>query len=108
MEPTSGQVMQEVLRLQDSLADVKGEALTAGDVRDAVANGLKAAFADPATWAAAVTAIQRHTQAEAGAWLFSGIKTLLSRLAWVCVIGVGVYLLGGWSALVSFFKSAIQ
>ena len=108
MEPSSGQLMKEVLRVQDAITEVKGDALTAQDVRDAVANGLRSAFADPATWAAAVAAIQKHTQAEAGAWLFSGVRTLLSRVAWVVVIGMGIYMLGGWTALSSFVKAALS
>lgn len=77
-------------------------------MRAAVAEGIRDAVSDPQLWAAAIVAIQQHAKAEAGGWLFGGIRAALSRLAWVLVIGLSVYLLGGWSALVAFFKAGIS
>ena len=74
-------------------------------MRDAVSEGIRDAVSDPELWAAAIVAIQKHAKAEAGGWLFGGVRMALSKLAWFAVIGLAVYLLGGWSALVAFFKS---
>lgn len=98
-------LMAEVLRLQDQVTDIRGEALTPEAAKRAVAEGIKEAMADPAMWSAAVLAIQRHAQTEAGGWLFGGLKVLLSRIGWMLLIGLCVYMLGGWSALVSFVKT---
>lgn len=74
-------------------------------IKTAVADGIKTALSDPAMWAAAMRAMQHHAQTEAGGWLFGGLKALASRIAWFLVIGLGIYLIGGWSALVAFFKT---
>jgi hypothetical protein len=50
-------------------------------------------------------AVQTHAQQEAGGWLFGGVKAAFSKLAWVVVLGTGIYLLGGWTGLVAFLKS---
>jgi|LakMenEpi03Aug12_release.lakeMendotaPanAssembly.Ray.scaffolds.fasta_scaffold3050800_1 hypothetical protein len=77
-------------------------------VRKAVSEGLRDAWSDPEFWAAAVTAIQSRAQTHAGGWLFGGIRTVVSRAAWLTVIGLGVYLLGGWGALVALFKAVVS
>ena len=74
-------------------------------IQAAVADGIKAAVSDPAMWAAAMRAMQHHAQAEAGGWLFGGLKAMFSRAAWMLVIGLGIYLIGGWTALAAFFKT---
>jgi hypothetical protein len=104
-EPSARDVMDAVLIAQDQMTHVRGEALTAADMRHAIEAGIKAAVSDPALWSAAVAAMRAHARQEAGTWLFSGIGAALSKLAWIIVIGLGVYLLGGWSALASFIKS---
>ena len=74
-------------------------------IKHAVADGIKTALSDPQMWAAAMRAMQHHAQTEAGGWLFGGLKAVISRAAWVVVIGMGIYLIGGWSALAAFFKT---
>lgn len=98
MEPTLGQIMAEIRAL-------RGEALTPDLVRDAVGDAIRDAAADPALWSSIMLAIQSRAKEEAGGWLFGGLKAIFSRLAWVLVIGGGVYALGGWTALAALFKS---
>ncbi len=76
-------------------------------VRSAVSEGIRDAWADPGFWDAAIKAFQARAQVEAGGWLLGSLKTVVSRAAWLVVVGLGVYLLGGWSALISLFKSTI-
>jgi hypothetical protein len=80
-------------------------------IRVAVRDGIVAAASDPAVWAIAVESasavIHQRAKAEAGTWLFGGIKTLLSRVFWVLALGLAIYMVGGWSALVSFVKNGV-
>jgi len=107
-EPTAKQVLEAVLIAQDQIARVQGEALNREDIASAIESGIRAAVSDPALWSAAVAAMRAHARQEAGTWLFSGLGAAFSKLAWVLVIGLGVYLLGGWSALASFIKSGVH
>lgn len=74
-------------------------------ISQAVHDGIVAAASDPDVWSRAVDALQTQAARQAGGWLFGGLKAMLSRLAWVMIIGVGLYMLGGWGALVAFFKT---
>lgn len=103
-EATSGDIMTEVMRAQDMITDTRGEALTPAAVEDAVARGIHRAVSDPEMWAAAAQAMQNKAKAEAGGWLLGGLRAAASKTAWFLVIGLGIYLVGGWSALVAAFK----
>lgn len=81
------------------------EQLTEAKLREAVAAGIREAVSDPELWSQMLKAVQQHAQQEAGGWLFGGIKAALSKLSWFVVIGVAVYLLGGWTGLVAVLKS---
>lgn len=76
-------------------------------IRDAVREGIREAVADPDLWAAAGAAMRSQAQSAAGGLILGGLRQILGRLAWVLVIGGGVYLLGGWSALAGMVKSQI-
>lgn len=73
----------------------------------AVAAGIKQAATDPDVWAAMLAAIRTQAHQNAGSWLFGGIRQFFSKAAWFLVIGLGIYLLGGWSGLVTFFKTVV-
>jgi hypothetical protein len=75
-------------------------------VADATATGLKRVVADPDFWAAASEGMRKHAAAEAGGWLMSGIKAAFSRVMWIVVIGLSVYMVGGWTAVVALFKTS--
>ena len=79
--------------------------LTEDKLREAVAQGIREAVSDPELWSQMLKAVRAHAEQEAGGWLFGGLKVALSKLAWIAVLGTGIYLLGGWTALVAFFKS---
>lgn len=110
LQPTAEQLMRALLGLQDRMADVESalrdQVEAAPQVlRDGVASGIRAAVSDPELWKAVIAAVQAHAKAEAGGWLFGGVAAAMSKLAWVLVIGLAVYLLGGWSALVTLIKA---
>lgn len=79
--------------------------ITEDKLRDAVSAGIREAVSDPELWTQMLRAVQAHAQQEAGGWLFGGVKAALSKLAWFIVIGLGIYLMGGWTGLAAFLKS---
>lgn len=99
MEPTNTQLLAAITQMQETRVQ-------AADIENAVAHGLQRAMADPEVWAAAIAAMRTRAEQEAGSWLFGGLKMVASRIGWVLVIGLAIYLIGGWSALVSFLKGA--
>lgn len=100
--------MQEIQSISDNVTALHADKLTADDLSHAVAAGLKQAISDPQFWDAAVYAMQNRAKAEAGGWLLGGIKVLTSRLAWIALIAGGIYLMGGWSAVVAAWKASHQ
>ncbi len=99
------QVLAAVHNAQDQIANMHGQMLTGPDIAKAVAEGLTQAVSSPEFWTAAIAAASSRAKNEAGSWLFGGIGAVLSKLGWLLVIGLGIYLIGGWSALVAFMKS---
>jgi len=87
------------------LREAMSEVATPDGIAKAVEDGMRSALVNPETWAEAMKGIQKAAQQEAGGWLIGGIKSFLSRVAWVVVIGLGVYMLGGWTALAALLKS---
>lgn len=104
-QPTAQQLMAEVLRLQDQVAESRGEAISAAVVTAAVKQGITDAVSDPKFWSSVMSAIQQQAANEAGGWLFGGLKAAMSKAFWLVIIGFGIYLVGGWSALVAAFKA---
>jgi basic membrane lipoprotein Med (substrate-binding protein (PBP1-ABC) superfamily) len=99
------QVLSAVHNAQDQLAELQARTLTPDEVAQAVAQGLTQAVSRPEFWAAALNAASSRAKSEAGSWLFGGIGAVLAKLAWVLVLGMSIYLLGGWTALMGFLKS---
>ena len=75
-------------------------------VAEATADGIKRAVSDPALWAAASEGMRMHAANEAGGWLLSGMKAMFSRIAWIALIVLAVYSVGGWGGVVALFKSS--
>lgn len=94
--------------MHDSITEMHADRMTADDMSRAVAAGLRTAISDPAFWDAAVYAMQSRAKSEAGGWLLGGLRTLASRLAWIALVIGGVYLVGGWGAVVAAWKAAHQ
>ena len=100
MHPDVEQLLSAVLVSQDRMVEVQSaiEALP-----ERIAGAMRAALlstaSDPATWAAASAALQRHAREQAGGWLFGGLRALLAKLALVMSVVGGIYLLGGWPLL---------
>lgn len=90
--------------LNERLETLSDSMPTAAQLQQAVAGGMRQALDDPEIWTAAMKGLSRAAQQEAGGWLFAGIRTALSRAAWLLVLGMLVYQFGGWSALTSIFK----
>lgn len=106
MQPSADKIMEEILRLQDIVTETRGEQISSDAVRAAVTEGIHRAVSDPDLWASAMTACQAHAQRKAGGLLMSWITGLLGKAAFFLLIGLGVYAIGGWSALAALFKGA--
>lgn len=103
-EQFQGHVVDKLGAMHEQLAEVAA-ASSPANLQAAVASGIREAATDPELWASIMTAVRTQAQQEAGGWLLGGIKAVFNRLALLVVVGMGVYLLGGWSALVAIFKS---
>ena len=71
----------------------------------AIKQGARDVVSDPAFWAAAGAAMHQQATERAGTFLLGGLAAFFRRVGWIILIGLGVYMLGGWSALVSWVKS---
>lgn len=85
--------------------DVAQAALTPQQVAAAVRDGITAALADPATWAAAMGGMRASTEEHAGRWMVSAVWSVIRKLALFTLAGVVVYSVGGWSALAAAWKA---
>lgn len=81
------------------------EPITTDNLSAAVAQGLREAISDPSFWKAASEAMQQHAKSEAGGWLLGSVRALLSKLFLFLLAGMLIYSVGGWSALLAFFKA---
>jgi hypothetical protein len=108
--PTPQQALD---RKMDYLAEMIGDVHQLVDkrspseeaLRAAVRDGIVAAASDPDVWSVALATLRAQANSEAGSWLFGGVRAFLSRVAWLCLIGLGIYLVGGWAALMAFIKT---
>lgn len=104
IDRSDSELMRELVA--DATADGIKRALSDPEAWHAAsADGIKRVLSDPETWHAASSGLKKHATAEAGGWLLGGVRLVFSRLMWLCVAGLAIYLIGGWSALVAFFKS---
>ena len=106
LPPTTTDVYEALLGLQDQVVAGRGEALHPEAVAQAVKLGLMQAVADPQFWTAAQAAMRQHAKVEAGGWLLGGLKGVLSKVFWFALAGIVVYNAGGWSALAVWFKGS--
>lgn len=104
-DPDRSHIIDQLGDIKELATDIAGRTLTRDDVRDAIAEGLLRAIRHDEFWPALTTGMQRHAQAEAGGWLFGSLRAAMSKALLFMVLGLLVYLVGGWSGLVAFFKS---
>lgn len=74
-------------------------------IREAVREAILEAVSDPKLWEAAGKAMRVQAQSAAGGWLFDGLRNLLTRAAWIAAAIIAIYALGGWSAVIAWFKT---
>lgn len=85
--------------LQDDATETRARVSTPEQMALAVEAGMRRAVSDPAFWAAVAEGLQVHATRQAGGWLIGGISAALSKILLAAVVALGVYLIGGWSAL---------
>lgn len=108
MHPEVELVLQAIQSRDDALTALRGDVQEMPDrIGKAVQEANMRTVSDPAFWAAAGTALRREARDQAGGFVWGGIISALRWAAWFLIVGVGVYLVGGWSALVALFKGGI-
>lgn len=74
-------------------------------VETSVADGIKAAVANPATWDAFFASLRNRAQAGAGEVTVSGFKWLVRKAAWTALAALILYVVGGWALLSTAVKN---
>lgn len=78
------------------------------ELKHAVAAGIHEALTDPETADAMVAGIydafQRHAQRAAGKAVVSTAKTVATKGLMYALVGLGIYSVGGWAAIVGAWK----
>lgn len=75
-------------------------------IRAEVAAGIRDAVSDPDTWAVAFDAFNKYAQSRTGKIFLGGIWTIVRKAAFIGMIVVGVYAIGGLPAVVALFKAS--
>jgi hypothetical protein len=73
-------------------------------VQDAVAQAIGQVASDPKFWAAIRLAMLTQTKEAAGGWLLDGLGGIGKKIFWIGIIGLGLYLVGGWALLLKVAK----
>ena len=77
-------------------------------ISEAVSDGIRDVMTDPEAlgrfWDAAFEQIQSRAQIHTGRFLLSGLSTIARRAMMFLALGLLVYALGGWSALVKLWQ----
>lgn len=76
-------------------------------IKDAVRSGIKDAVDEGAVrafWATGLTVLQEQAAEHAGRFVLGGLWGILRKMSMFLVLGVVVYAVGGWQALVGLFK----
>lgn len=98
-------VINKLGDMHEAIGNLAESMPTPEALKHAVAEGLREVLADPEAWRAARDGMNTAVKQEVGGWLLSSAKAAFSKLAWLLVIGMVVYQLGGWSAVSSLFKA---
>ena len=85
MEPTSRHLLDQLVGLREQVDCLRAETMTHEMMGKAVTAGILAAVSDPNMWHSAMLAMQTKAKAEAGGWLFGGLRAMLSKLAWAAM-----------------------
>jgi hypothetical protein len=108
LSPDVELVMQAIQSRDDAITALRGDVQEMPwRIGQAVQEANMRTVSDPAFWAAAVAALRREARDQAGGFLWDGIRNALRWFTWFVLVGVGVYLIGGWSALVALFKGGL-
>jgi hypothetical protein len=107
MHPEVELVMQAIQSRDDAVTALRGDVLEMPErIGQAVQDANMRTVSDPAFWAAAGTALRREARDQTGGIVLAGARRALHWVTWITLVGVSVYLIGGWSALVALFKGA--
>jgi hypothetical protein len=91
--------------MPEKIEPPRAEAVTRDHLEKVVADGIRMAVSDPKLWEAAGIAMRAQAQSAAGGWVMGGVTAFLKKAAWIVFIVAGVYFIGGWGAVLAFFKT---
>lgn len=77
------------------------------DVPAMMAEGIRTAVGDPATWQAARKAMTAQAETAAGGWLLGMLKFAIDKLLWALVALIAIYWAGGLPALLALLKAKV-
>jgi hypothetical protein len=87
------------------------QSIVRSEIRDAVAEGIKAAMTDDAAelfWNKGIEVLHRQAKLRAGTFLLDGFLAAGKKAFWICVFLAAVYWFGGWTMVktmwVALFK----
>jgi hypothetical protein len=107
MHPEVELVLQAIQSRDDAMTALRGDVLAMPErIGEAIQQANMRTVSDPAFWAAAGAALRREARDQAGGFVLDGVRNTFRWVAWVLLIGMGVYLVGGWTALLALVKSA--
>jgi hypothetical protein len=100
-------VLQAIQSRDDAMTALRGDVLAMPErIGEAIQQANMRTVSDPAFWSAAGAALRREARDQAGGFVLDGVRNTFRWVAWVMLIGMGVYLVGGWTALLALVKSA--
>lgn len=72
---------------------------------DAFREAIDQTITDPMVWAKVRGAMVQQTQGAAGRWVLGGVMTGFKALCWAGLVGLGLYILGGWKLVAAVLAS---
>lgn len=107
MHPEVHAVLGAIGSLDDRVTDLRVQVEGLPRLmQDAVHQGAVDAVKDPLLWSSIVESIQHQARDQAGSWLFGGLRSIASRIGWLLLFIVAVWMVGGPGAVLGIIKGA--
>lgn len=106
--PYEEDLIASVRALSDLMVELQATILDMpGHVAEAQMQANIRTVKSPEFWVALRTGFRESAVNMGGNWLFGGIGAMFSRIGWLILFGVAIWMIGGPSAIVSAIKAAI-
>lgn len=106
MHPDVEHLLLAIQSRDDAITALRGDMQAMPEqIGRAVQEAHMRTVSDAAFWAAIMEALGRQARDHAGGFVLDGLRGAARKLGWLLLIVGGVYLVGGWAALGTFWKS---